>query len=128
MSSQESKKRRLQYLYNEHQLKLEEYNHLRKSIDSTAKSGILHAILGDSQTSGLALQQLNARLNDVVSDLHRLDFDIDELESQLNENSNESNEDDATECSVFCSYCGSQMESNTVFCKECGRAQPKYLK
>jgi hypothetical protein len=79
LSSQEFKKRRLQYLYTEHQLTLEEYYKLHKSIDGTTKNGYLHAILGDAQTSIFAMQQMNARLREVVSDLHRLDYEIGKL-------------------------------------------------
>jgi hypothetical protein len=120
--------RRLKFLYAERNDRVEEVNHLSKSIDTAGRSGFLRAIIGDPQTTILSMQQMNARIREIGSEVRKIDYEIEELELQLKRDNDEKTEDNSTEGSYLCNYCGSQMEVDTVFCPKCRRAQPKYLK
>jgi hypothetical protein len=121
--SRERAIRRLKYLSAERNDKVEEINQLSKSIEIAGRSGKLRALIGDPQTTILSMEQMNARIRDIGSEVRRIDYEIDELESQLKKNNAES-----TEGSYVCAYCGAENEEGTVFCNKCGRLNRNYVK
>jgi transcription elongation factor Elf1/ribosomal protein L40E len=112
---------RLNFLKGERQQKCVEMEQIAKQKKSTGSSSILHAILGDGiETHMLEMQQMNARLSDIQGEIRRIDFEIQQLQSEI-DNKGTQNTQTANEEKVFCRYCGIPNEADAVFCKKCGK-------
>jgi predicted RNA-binding Zn-ribbon protein involved in translation (DUF1610 family) len=81
--SAENTKRRIEFLMNEREQRVRELEQIRSQAKGVATSGILHALLGDSTTRQLELQQMNTRINDINSQIRSIDFEINTLRSAL---------------------------------------------
>jgi transcription elongation factor Elf1/uncharacterized membrane protein len=76
-------RRRLEFAMNERQQKVKELEQIRSQAKGVAVSGILHTLLGDSTTRELQMQQMQARVEDINSQIRALDFEINTLRSAL---------------------------------------------
>lgn len=81
--SVEAKKRRLEFLKNERQQKYSELQQLGELGKTQSLSAILHSLTGDGSTSLLHQQQNINRINDINSQIRRLDFEINSLEEEI---------------------------------------------
>lgn len=111
---------RLNFLKGERQQKCSEMEQIRKQVKTTGVSGFLHALSGDAQTTILQMQQMNGRLNDIQGEIRKIDFEIQQLQSEI-DNKGTQNTQTANEEKVFCRYCGIPNEADAVFCKKCGK-------
>ena len=110
----EQMKRRLEFLVNERRRKHTEYEELRKQGKTTGISGILHALTGDAQTTLLQQQQIINRMNDINSQVRRLNFEIETLEAEIRK---------SEEGKRNCSSCGkdiSRFPTDIEHCPYCG--------
>jgi hypothetical protein len=109
--------RRLRFLLSEREQKGAEMEQIRKQVKTTGVSGFLS---GDAQTTILQMQQMNGRLNDIQGEIRKIDFEIQQLQSEI-DNKGTQNTQTANEEKVFCRYCGIPNEADAVFCKKCGK-------
>lgn len=109
--------RRLRFLISEREQKCAELEQIVKQTKSARTSGILHALTGDAQTTILQMQQMNARAQDIQSEIRKIDFEIQQLQSEMTNKSTQS----VAEEKMFCRYCEVQNETDAVFCKKCGK-------
>jgi transcription elongation factor Elf1/ribosomal protein L40E len=112
--------RRLRFLVSEREQKCAELEQIVKQTKSARTSGILHALTGDAQTTILQMQQMNARAQNIQSEIRKIDFEIQQLQSEI-ANKGRQNTQTAVEEKIFCRYCGVQNETDAVFCKKCGK-------
>ncbi len=81
--SVETMKKRLEFAMNERQQKVRELEQIRSQVKGVGVSDILHSLLGDSTTAQLQLQQMQARVADINSQIRALDFEINTLRNTL---------------------------------------------
>lgn len=113
--------KRLKFLVSEREQKCAEMEQIAKRKRSTGSSSILHAILGDGiETHLLEMQQMNARLSDIQGEIRKIDFEIEQLQSEI-ANKGTQNTQTVVEEKMFCRYCGVPNETDAVFCKKCGK-------
>jgi len=111
-------KKRLEFMKNERQQKQAELERLAKESKSTGTRSFLHAILGDNiATQELELQHMTTRAEDIKSQIRKLDFEIQQLESDLENRKTTS----PALGRIFCRYCGVENETDAIFCKKCGK-------
>jgi len=102
--SVETMRRRLEFAINEREQKVRELEQIRSQVKGVGVSGVLHSLLGDSQTSQLHLQQMQARVADINSQIRALDFEINTLRSALSSGS--STTGSSTARRFTCPNCG----------------------
>jgi hypothetical protein len=81
--SVETMRKRPEFAMNERQQKVKELEQILSQVKGVGVSGVLHSLLGDSTTHLLQLQQMQARIADINSQIRSLDFEIDTLRSGL---------------------------------------------
>ena len=127
--STEQMKRRLEFLVNERKQKYAEIQELGKQGKTTSISGILHALTGDASTSLLHQQQIINRMEDINSQIRRLDFEIDTLKAEISKSEPLTYEQPGFKAGVTfssrrsCSSCGkdiSQFPTDIEHCPYCG--------
>ena len=86
----ETVRRRLEFLMNERQQKVRELEQISSQVKGVGASGILHSLLGDSTTHQLQMQQIQARIADINSQIRSIDFEINTLRSAFPSGSSKS--------------------------------------
>ena len=104
--------KRYELLLKERRLKVNEIQRLETDRGKTGTSGFLNVLNGKTQTSLFNLRNTNARIDDMLAEIRRIDFELDRLEAEAR---------DLEKSTVFCLYCGGENEDNAFFAKIVGK-------